>query len=292
MLRVKESALKTLDEKKYFREELFTGISYKLLSNKVEVNRYYQGLYVNSQPEEQDLRRVNSANEVVVDYDTLTASDSYSGEPLNFRGDPYNGLAYDFEDDILTGKHEYVNGIQVSTISWFKSGEIEHISFSDKLRTNEVEWRKNGSLVLAELSCAGKYMLTLECNENDQVTSINAEDNFDLLLDDLTTNQVISPLKLEIIKKRDSYHRLNLSGSSMTEQLLKHFFSPSNFTGLSELTLFDTEIALTNLPKLFNHKNLNNIQVYDERAETKNSLQMIKSNFPNCKIALNSEVII
>ncbi len=290
MLKVKNSALKTLDEKKYFRGELFTGISYALLNeNEVEVNRYYQGLYVNSQPEEQDLRRVYSANEMVVDYGSLTASDSYSGEPLNFRGDPYNGLAYDFDDDTLIGKHEYVNGIQVSTISWFKSGEIEHIGFNDLTRANEVEWRKNNSLALASLTHVGKYKFGLECDENDFTSRVTAKGDISALKEDISNHLLLPEINLELLTKKFTNQRLHLSGNALTDELMEEMINSSELKSLTHLILFNVALTSNKLLNIFKQAKLEVLTVKDKRNDIKQCIQAFKQNNANCKVILNQE---
>ncbi|WP_199611403.1 hypothetical protein [Flocculibacter collagenilyticus] len=285
MLRIKSSALEKREGKHFFKNKPFIGFAYRISdSNYLNTKRYFQGLYVNNTPEELPLFNINGGQTSTVSAERLTPSDSYTGEPFILLGQPYNGVALEFENEFCTGQHLYQNGMCIATISWYMSGQIEALECDKQPLFLEVEWTKDGHLSFLDVLRTDTYSVRIKYDAKGYIESICGENDVESFISDLKTEELLHYISDDLSKKKRLSEKVFFSGN--IEKLIQTFVDFSSINSLSQLTLFHTTIPGSYLSKILE---LNKIEILDITG-CPNLMPLIRVHLdktPDCTLILN-----
>ncbi|MFR0718328.1 hypothetical protein E2H86_05045 [Pseudomonas putida] len=149
---VKKMALVERDGTWTFRNALYSGAALEFLNGTlVSGERFDCGRYIDAYRSE-----FISGGGV----GGVESERDYTGEQFFWRGEAYNGFAYEFSGDICVSERLFEYGWIVAEVTYYPSGKLRTVEIGEDV-TQNYEWFENGDLRRVMLCQNDAFMLSL-----------------------------------------------------------------------------------------------------------------------------------
>lgn len=292
MIRVKGNSLIVKDNKYYFKDSLFTGISV-FLSDYV-VDKILEIKNGNIIGEFKDSFFPTAKKMNAVDYDCLTVSDDHSPDPdMMLDGVGYNGFAFVFDDDFCVTQDLYSDGRLEGTVGWYKDGTLELVDLEKNGLFQEYEWNQDGILVAQEIYQRNNFRLSFKCDDVGRLCSLTINGNYFAEFNDIK-NKLLFPTyeNKDFAKDIVASSRLFVSGDGVDDEIFLPLIG-KGLKNVKELLLHRTNVSPGSVRALSNQYNLKKIIIDDDdnQKEMLEAMKSLKSENVNFFLEFNDEEV-
>ncbi|GHA55071.1 hypothetical protein ACFFLZ_12495 [Photobacterium aphoticum] len=240
-MRVKESALSVVDGELYFESKLYSGVVYSIVDDMV-VNVYFV----------RDGRREGFHDDDlnIYDYDLaidISTYDDIDEEPFYYKGNLFTGVAYDFDGDFCVGAQSFEDGYILTTVSWFKSGNIGYYESFHHGVSEFSTWSIDGKRCSYKLFIDA-FRLESDFDENNKIKRLSMfGGNYK------TISKCYDKFKFLIIEDFENMplsENLYLSGDGIDMDIIESVINSSEFINVKKVTLSNTKLSDTDKLKL------------------------------------------
>ena len=295
MLKIDFSYLKYLNNKYYYQDKLFTGISFKLTECIVEeFLEFKDGICIgnyqsNYLPNDPNLLRID------VECDELEFNGDFLGSYASYKEQGFSGIAYEFEREFCVGEYFFKDGWEQANSIWDFSGKLLHINLESEEFSQGYSFNNDDSLSginLVSKGIGGTRMLDVFFNKEGESESIYISERYFswiIKFRDRLEYKKFTNKKDFIDLLVDSI--LKLSGSGVDEEIFSYLMLNNKLDNLSEMKLITTSLKENTILNLANLKNLKKIIIYDHEGELRDIAKELKYKRPDCLVELNSKEI-
>jgi hypothetical protein len=265
MLRKKVGAVSNDDGKYTCGQELYSGIVFEekegrfmeavIVENGKVVSAYKSPYFFGENPPRQiDITGftedwvTDDENAELSNGDDLEYDLAYGYYDLRFKGEPYTGLAYEFDKEDCVAEFCYLNGRLINRADWGAAGNLKSLSLGGDA-DQWYEWHASGTLKLAKVNRTAHvdgvatrvFDGSLRFSEEGALESVSVDKTFISSLEEIARNATHFPVKnIDELASLKGAELLKLLGDGVDDQLLSKMCSGGVLDNTSELHVYDT----------------------------------------------------
>lgn len=281
-LRLNKSALELRADQAYFQDQLFDGIAYTTSEDEViGIESYHEG---RSTGPYQDPYFDVPEDTLRVLTDSLTPYHEDLLEPYTYHGQPYKGLAFQFEQDYCTSQSYLEDGRTRQAMEWDEEGTLVNYEHYRVLFQESAACYPNGQLKQLKLNMKDHFSLELDLSPGQSLEAFTLRGDYFERAPELASEFFFFPLpSIDTLSSWQAAPRLFLSGSSVNDAVFQRIQDQGGFQLLQKLSLFATGISGAEIQKLAQYKKLFEVKI-DSQQGLLDTLKQLKAQRPDIKI--------
>lgn len=294
MLRIKANKLIQRDGFSYFRNVLFTGVSFFVTDNEVTIYKkkiYKNGIVVDDYNNEIITQRHQGLLEI--DFGELDWDPEASTDMPYYQSKLFKGTAYVFKDDTYcTEEIFYLDDFENPDIAlaWDIYGELDDISvydFDDDLFQEQT--RYHNKIIKETYASFKEACLILKYTPEGKLHLVEIEKNYfeilPLFKERLYFEVIEDRSFIETIKIDDTFL---LFGDSIDDEFINSLCLNKDIESLKELSIRRTSCTIKSLRKLLSLPKLEKLDIKHDDY-TQSQLEILKIEYPYIEIIFNKK---
>jgi len=289
MLRVNSNCMSIINEKCFYRGELFSGISFGVFGCKVvDAKEYENGILIGKYVNEffKDLE----VGEHICS-DCLESEDEGYDEPVVYNGRRFTGIAYDFDGEVCSGELYYKNGWLGSDVTYYLSGSIEDLELIGKDFSQKYSWYEDGKVRSYEVFQRDVLGIRLDFDQAGRIVVLSIDGRYFDGID-----EVKHFIKFPMFLKKDFLNnifggaRLNIYGCSVDCDVFSSLVCNNGLASTLELRISGTSLSdeiFERMDELINLRSL----IVESSYISKEKIEIFKFNNPGCYVEFNGSVV-
>ncbi|WP_137938531.1 hypothetical protein [Chitinivorax sp. B] len=279
------SALEALDGVFYYLGEKFSGVVIASVDDFLSISKFSDGRV--DLTESLELARQYDEKQLV-DFDLLESfspydgDEIYSSEPFEYKGQLFNGIAFEFNGDICVAEKSIVDGLTVSEKAWGQAGDLIEFDGQDGGFWYQCSWYANKQVKYLKVSDRDGFELSVGLSRFGEVSSVAAEGDWRTKCREVSTE--LFPLDLNDLVQRRMAEKLSLSGRGVDDDLVVPLLSADCFQGMNSLLVNNVGLSDSVIVEICSHENVKEVYVRDSDCDRSELVTQIRLVNPRCSI--------